>query len=115
MKNENKNSLKEKMIMECFNGFARKYWTFVMWLMPMIAYCDSASFKSGLQAVLGIVLLIAFCLCVFFLIEGVYQYRQGGNFGKDIIGVAITAGALALVGALFAAFGMSSAELTPTW
>lgn len=115
MKNENKNCLKEKMIAEGFNSFAKKYWTFVMWMMPMIAYCNSSTFRTGLQAVLGVVLLLAFCMCVFFLIEGVYQYRQGGNFGKDIIGVAITAGALALVGALFAAFGMGSAELTPSF
>lgn len=97
------------------NSFAKKYWTFALWLMPMLAFADVSGFRTGLQQILGIGMLVGFVVCVFFIVEGVYQYRQGGNWGKDLIGLLIAAGSIALVSAMYAAFGMSNASLTPSF
>ena len=96
-------------------SFAKKYWTLVFLAMPMLAFAADTGFKTGLQQILGIGMMVGFATCVFFILEGVYQYRQGGNWGKDLVGLAYAAGATVLVSALYAAFGMSGASLTPSF
>jgi len=98
------------------NGIARKYWSMVFLLAPVLtAHADTSGFKTGLQTALGVGAFIAFASCVFFIFEGIYQYRQGGNYGKDIVGLIISAGAFAIVSALFSAFSLSGASLTPSF
>ena len=97
------------------NMFAKKYWTVVFLAMPMLAFADASGFKTGLSQILGIGMMVGFATCVFFILEGVYMYRQGGNWGKDLVGLAYAAGATVLVSALYAAFGMGGASLTPSF
>ena len=97
------------------NSFAKKYWTLVFLAIPMLVFADGSGFKTGLQQILGIGMMVGFATCVFFILEGVYQYRQGGNWGKDLVGLAYAAGATVLVSALYAAFGMGGASLTPSF
>ena len=73
----------------------------------------ATDFKQALGRVMGFGAIIAFCLCVFFSYEGIMHWRQGGNFGRDIIGVVLTAGAIAICTYIFVAFGMGDAALTP--
>ena len=113
MRNTNtKNTIAQNTI---GNSFAKKYWMLVFLAMPMLAFAADTGFKTGLQQILGIGMMVGFATCVFFILEGVYQYRQGGNWGKDLVGLAYAAGATVLVSALYAAFGMSGASLTPSF
>jgi hypothetical protein len=70
-------------------------------------------FKDGLCKLMGLGAVLSFFLCVFFSVEGIIHWRQGGNFVRDIVGVIITAGAIAICTYIFVAFGLSSATLTP--
>ena len=97
------------------NSFAKKYWMLVFLAMPLLAFADNSGVRSGLQQILGIGMMVGFATCVFFILEGVYMYRQGGNWGKDLVGLAYAAGATVLVSALYAAFGMGGASLTPSF
>jgi len=95
------------------NSFAKKYWTLVLFLTPMLAFADD--FKTGVQKALGVGIIICFIGCVFFVAEGIIMWRQGGNYGRDIIGLIVAASCLAIVTALFTAFGLSGAAVTPTF
>ena len=94
-------------------NFGKWYWSLVFLFLPGILSA-AADFKTGLSKGLGVGVLLSFCMCVFFLIEGIWNYRNGGNYGKDIIGLIVSAGAFALVTMLFTAFGLSGAAVDPT-
>ena len=95
--------------------FAKWYWSGLLLLLPELAQAASANFKTGLGYALGIGALLDFGFCVFFVIEGIYNFRTGGNYGKDIIGLIVCAGAFAIVGVFFSAFGLGSAVVDPTF
>lgn len=90
-------------------NFGKWYWSLVFLFLPGILSA-AADFKTGLSKGLGVGVLLSFCMCVFFLIEGIWNYRNGGNYGKDIIGLIVSAGAFALVTMLFTAFGLSAQQ-----
>lgn len=105
-----------KILVESRRTFVKKYWCVAVFLAPFLtAHADTSGFKTGLQAALGVGAFLAFASCVFFIFEGIYQYRQGGNYGKDIVGLIVSAGAFAIVSALFSAFSLSGASLTPSF
>jgi drug/metabolite transporter (DMT)-like permease len=76
---------------------------------------DNSKLKTGMSIIMGIGAIIAFVLCFYFFIAGILHHRNGGDFGKDIIGVVITAASGAICSAIFYAFGMGEAVLTPTF
>ncbi len=89
----------------------RKIYGVVLFFAPLSLM--AADFKDALCKVMGFGAFVAFCLCVFFCYEGIMHWRQGGSFAKDIIGIVITAGSIAICTYIFIAFGLSDATLTP--
>ncbi len=75
----------------------------------------AGDYKSGLCKMMGLGIIFGFFLCVFFSIEGIIQWKQGGSYVKDIIGIIATAGALAICTYIFIAFGLSDATLEPAF
>lgn len=96
------------------NSFAKRYWTIALCSIAGSLFADS-NFSSALGKALGIGVLIAFVSCVFFILDGIWKYRQGASYNADIVGLIVSAGAVAIVGVLFAAFGMSGAAITPSF
>ena len=96
------------------NHWAKKYWT-----LGLMGLCGSvladSSFRNGLSTALGVGVGLAFLSCCFFVLDGVWKYRRGESYGPDLIGLIVSASAMALVGALFAAFGISGAAVSPTF
>ena len=97
------------------NPWAKIYWTLALTNVCGAVLADSSSFKTGLATALGVGVGIAFVSCCFFVLDGVWKYRRGESYGPDLIGLFVSASAMAIVGALFAAFGMSGAAVTPTF
>lgn len=95
--------------------WAKKYWTLALTSVCGSVLADNSSFRSGLATALGVGVGLAFVSCCFFVLDGVWKYRRGESYGPDLIGLIVSAAAMALVTALFAAFGMSGAAVTPTF
>lgn len=101
--------------MKTRNPWAKNYWTLALTGVCGSVFADSSSFRTGLATALGVGVGIAFVSCCFFVLDGVWKYRRGESYGPDLIGLIVSAAAMALVTALFAAFGMSGAAVTPTF
>ena len=100
---------------ETRNPWAKNYWILALTGVCGSVLADSSSFKTGLATALGVGVGIAFVSCCFFVLDGVWKYRRGESYGPDLIGLIVSAAAMALVTALFAAFGMGGAAVTPTF
>ena len=97
------------------NLFAKKYWTAGLLGICGQVFADTSSFRTGMAVALGVGVGLAFVSCCFFVYDGIWKYRHGESFGPDLIGLLVSASGMALVGALFAAFGMGGATITPTF
>jgi hypothetical protein len=91
----------------------QKLYGAVLFFAPFSLMADD--YKSGLCKMMGLGATFAFFLCVFFSIEGIIHWKQGGSFIKDIVGVIVTASAIAICTYVFIAFGLSDATLDPTF
>ena len=90
--------------------------TVVLYLMiSQPAWAASANFSTGIGKVLGVATWVAYAGCAFFMYELIMHWRNGGNFGRDIIGVLLCAGAGTICALIFGAFGLSSAVVDPTF
>lgn len=85
------------------------------WNAVMLAQVP-ADLKTGFQAGLGIMFLIGFLWGVIKIWGGADKMSKGDADGKmGVISGIIIAGAAAIMGALFAIFGMAGGALTPTF
>jgi hypothetical protein len=74
----------------------------------------SGQLKQGLGIALGIIMSFAFIYGVIQVIGGVRQVRNGDAEGKmGIVAGILIAGSVAIMAALYAAFGLSSSTITP--
>ena len=77
------------------NSFAKAYWTLsFLWISGNLL-ADSSSFRSGLATALGVGVGLAFVSCCFFVLDGVWKYRRGESYGPDLIGLIVSASAMA--------------------
>ena len=97
------------------NPFAKKFWTLNLIGICGACLADSSSFRTGVSTALGVGVVLAFVSCCFFVLDGVWKYRRGESYGPDLIGLIVSASAMALVTALFTAFGMGGAASTPSF
>ncbi len=97
------------------NLWAKKYWTLGLMGLCGSVLADSSAFRTGLGMALGVGVGLAFLSCCFFVLDGVWKYRRGESYGPDLIGLIVSASAMALVGALFAAFGIGGATVSPSF
>lgn len=86
-------------------------------VMGQTSSSGSASFKTGCAYVGGVILMVAFMYAVIGIINGGRMISKGAHDeGKSaILGALVIAGAFAIVGAIFAAFGLSGAAITPSF
>ena len=94
--------------------FKQKLFGAMIFISP-VSLMAATDFKVAFGKIMGFGAIVAFVLCGFFIYEGIMHWRQGGSFGKDIIGVVITAGSIAICGYIFTAFGMADAIIDPTF
>ena len=85
--------------------------------MPMMPLAQvPSSLKTGFQGGLGVLFLAGFMWGVIKIWGGADRMSKGDADGKmGIVGGIIIAGAAAIMGALFAVFGMSEGALVPTF
>lgn len=88
---------------------------FVVMALSINNLCAATDFKDGVGKAMGFGAVVAFIGCFYFGIEGIIHWRQGGSFGRDIIGLILCAASLAICSALFTAFGMSDAIVEPQY
>jgi fumarate reductase subunit D len=87
------------------------------WAMPVMPLAQiPSSLKTGFQGGLGVLFLAGFIWGVIKIWGGADRMSKGDADGKmGIVGGIIIAGAAAIMGALFAVFGMSDGALVPTF
>ncbi len=73
------------------------------------------TFRTGIGGALGLGALLAFLMCVYFVVEAIKHARAGQSFGNDIVVILITAGGFVITGYLFTVFGLSGAVVEPTF
>jgi len=83
--------------------------------MSLMAADGTSILRTALSAVTGLCMVIAFVICLIFSVMGAVHLNNGGNFEKDLITIIFSAGAFAICSAIFIAFGMGEAVLTPTF
>ena len=83
--------------------------------MSLMAGNGTSLLKTGLSLFLGIGAIVAFALCFAFFIMGIIHNYNGRDFTKDIFGVVFCASSGAICSAIFYAFGLGEAVLTPTF
>ena len=88
-----------------------------VWAMPVMPLAQVPSnLKTGFQGGLGVLFLAGFIWGVIKIWGGADRMSKGDADGKmGIVGGIIIAGAAAIMGALFAVFGMSDGALVPTF
>lgn len=87
-------------------------------VMPVIAQVGGTTdqLKEGFNLALGIMFMFGFIWGVIKIWSGANAISKGDPDGKaGIVAGIIIAGAAAIMGALFAIFGLSGATLTPTF
>ena len=97
------------------NPWAKKFWTAGLFGICGSVLADTSTFRTGMATALGVGVGVAFVSCVFFVLDGIWKFRRGESYGPDLIGLIVSASAMALVGALFAAFGMGGAAISPSF
>jgi len=98
------------------NKFLKNMYVLGFLLLCNIASAaDASNFKSGFASLMGYVCILSFVACVVVFGFGVYHYINGDPISKYVMGVALCASSSVICGALFAAFGLSDAVLTPTF
>ena len=87
------------------------------WAGPVMPLAQVPSnLKTGFQGGLGVLFLAGFVWGVIKIWGGADRMSKGDADGKmGIVGGIIIAGAAAIMGALFAVFGMSDGALVPTF
>ena len=87
------------------------------WALPVLPLAQIPSaLKTSFQYGLGILFLLGFLWGVIKIWGGADRMSKGDADGKmGIVGGIIIAGAAAIMGALFAVFGMSDGALVPTF
>ena len=83
--------------------------------MSLMAANGTSVLKTGLSLFLGLGAIIAFALCFVFFIMGIVHHYSGRDFTKDIFGVVFSASSGTICSAIFYAFGLGEAVLTPTF
>lgn len=73
-----------------------------------------ASFKQGLGAILGLIMMIGFCVGLGLMIKGGIAYTREEEYTKWLIGGGIIAGASALMAALYGIFGLGEFAVDPS-
>jgi len=89
-----------------------------MQLFPILAQAGGGSgqLKQGFNLALGIMFMFGFIWGVIKIWGGANAISKGDADGKaGILAGIIIAGAAAIMGALFAIFGLSGGSLTPTF
>ena len=85
-------------------------------LAPFLAQAIPSSLTTSFQYALGVIFLIGFIWGVVKIWGGADRMSKGDVDGKmGVVSGVIIAGAAAIMGALFAIFGLSGAALTPTF
>jgi hypothetical protein len=97
--------------------FKQRIYGAVLFFAPMslMAADGTSVLKTALSAVTGLCVIISFCVCLIYSVMGAVHLNNGGNFEKDILTVVLSAGAFTICAAIFIAFGMGEAVLTPTF
>lgn len=81
---------------------------------PFLAQAAANGFVNGLSKALGLIMLIGFVYGVIKIIGGAANYNRDPDGAKQsIVAGLLIAGAVAIMFALFAAFGVDVAGLTP--
>jgi hypothetical protein len=83
--------------------------------MSLMAGDGTSVLKTALSAIVGLAVIVSFCVCLVYSVMGAVHINNGGNFERDFITVIFSAGAFAICGAIFYAFGLGEAVLTPTF
>lgn len=101
-----------KFFMRCW------YWVPVTWLLLQVnagAQTTTSNWTGGLQTTLGIIMSLGFIAGCVMVIGGFLAAKRDDNWKMTVLYGVGVAGACALMGALFTAFGQAGAVVTPVW
>ena len=93
--------------------FKRRCYAVVLFFAPFSLMANEV--KTPIAKILGVVTTMAFLSCFGFFIDGLWQWKNGGNYIRDIIIITVIAASFIICKLIFTAFGLGEAVVNPTF
>ncbi|MCK4983284.1 MAG: hypothetical protein KAS17_10195 [Victivallaceae bacterium] len=93
--------------------FKQRFYAVVLFFAPFSLM--AGDFKAPVGKILGFLTVMAFLSCIGFFIDGLWQWKSGGNYIRDIIIITAIAGTFIICKLIFTAFGLGEAVVNPTF
>ena len=94
--------------------FKQKLYLAILFLAPFSLMADD-DVKTPVAKILGFLTTMAFASCIGFFIDGLWQWKSGGNYIRDIIIIVVIAASFIICKLIFTAFGLGEAVVNPTF
>ncbi len=93
--------------------FKQRFYVVSLFFTPFSLMAND--FKDPVGKILGVLTIMAFLSCVGFFIDGLWQWKSGGNYIRDIIIITAIAATFIICKLIFTAFGLGEAVVNPTF
>ncbi len=93
--------------------FKQRFYAVVLFFAPFSLMAND--FKTPVGKILGVLTIMAFFSCIGFFIDGLWQWKSGGNYIRDIIIITAIAATFIICKLIFTAFGLGEAVVNPTF
>ena len=93
--------------------FKRIFYMMLLFFAPFSLMADEV--KEPVGEVLGFITKMAFVSCIGFFLDGLWQWKNGGNYIRDIIIIVVIAASFLICKLIFTAFGLGEAVVNPTF
>ena len=94
--------------------FKQRLYMALLFFAPFSLMADD-DVKTPVAKILGVITTMAFLSCIGFFLDGLWQWKNGGNYIRDIIIIVVIAASFIICKLIFTAFGLGEAVVNPTF
>jgi hypothetical protein len=94
--------------------FKQRFYMAVLFFAPFSLLADD-DVKTPVAKILGVLTILAFTSCIGFFLDGLWQWKSGGNYIRDIIIIVVIAASFIICKLIFTAFGLGEAVVNPSF
>ena len=95
------------------NKFKQRVYMVLLFFAPFSLMANEV--KEPIGEILGFISTMAFLSCIGLFIDGIWQWKNGGNYIRDIIIITVIAASFIICKLIFTAFGLGEAVVNPTF